>query len=167
MITTDRLLIRPIELEDAAFILELVNTDPYLNFIGNRNVTSLALAKEFIQAKMLDHFEKHGYGNSLILDKDTLTPYGTVSLFNRDNIEVVDLGFAVHPDHFRKGIAFEASSAVMYYSKHILNFEKLSAITSKVNTASNQLIQKLGFTYKKLINWENTEEKLLYYEIDL
>ena len=46
---TDRLFIRPLTITDDNFILELVNTEGWLKFIGNRNVTSPLEAGAYIQ----------------------------------------------------------------------------------------------------------------------
>ena len=46
---TERLLIRPIEISDAEFMLQLLNTDGWLKFIGDRNVHSIEEAAAYIQ----------------------------------------------------------------------------------------------------------------------
>ena len=49
LLTTDRLLIEPLVLADNNFILELVNTDGWIKFIGNRKITSPMEATAYIQ----------------------------------------------------------------------------------------------------------------------
>ena len=46
---TERLLIRPIEIGDANFMLQLMNTEGWLKYIGDRNVRSINQAIEYIQ----------------------------------------------------------------------------------------------------------------------
>lgn len=49
--TTERLTIRPTSEEDAAFIFELLNTPKWIENIGDRNITSVELAKDYISKK--------------------------------------------------------------------------------------------------------------------
>ena len=43
---TERVHLRPANLEDAAFILDLLNTPKWLQYIGDRNVRTLAAAEK-------------------------------------------------------------------------------------------------------------------------
>lgn len=52
---TDRLLIRPITIDDTAFVLELVNTKGWLEFIGDRSVRDIESANNYIQNKILNN----------------------------------------------------------------------------------------------------------------
>jgi hypothetical protein len=49
ILTTSRLLITPLAKSDENFIFELVNTEGWMEFIGNRNITSLVAAGAYIQ----------------------------------------------------------------------------------------------------------------------
>ena len=51
---TDRLLIRPIAASDSGFILELVNSAGWLQFIGDRNIRNTEDAKNYIR-KIIDN----------------------------------------------------------------------------------------------------------------
>ncbi|MFK8039089.1 MAG: hypothetical protein AB8B74_12415 [Crocinitomicaceae bacterium] len=44
----DRLIIRPINLANSKFIIELVNSDGWLKFIGNRNISNKNDAEKYI-----------------------------------------------------------------------------------------------------------------------
>ena len=46
---TERLFLRLTELEDASFILELFNTPKWIQFIGDRNLHTIAQAKNILQ----------------------------------------------------------------------------------------------------------------------
>jgi [ribosomal protein S5]-alanine N-acetyltransferase len=48
VIETDRLTLRFASLDDAAFILELLNDPDWLKFIGDRGVRTIDQAKEYI-----------------------------------------------------------------------------------------------------------------------
>ena len=55
-----------------------------------------------------------------------------------------DFGFALLPDHFRRGYAYEASRSHLQYAQ-ANGLVKLLAITLPSNLASIGLLTKLGF----------------------
>jgi len=58
---TERLLLKPTQLEDASFIFELLNSPGWLENIGNRNIGSLEEAKEYILNKMQKQLDRLGF----------------------------------------------------------------------------------------------------------
>jgi ribosomal-protein-alanine N-acetyltransferase len=139
-----RLKIRPIILDDDVFILELVNSEGWLRFIGDRNVKNQAEAKSYIQ-KILDRPASH-YG--VIECKDTKRPMGIVTFLHRETQSYPDLGFALLPDFEGFGYAMEACQIFLDTIKVGLKIQdKIIAITKSDNVRSIHLIQKLGFQY--------------------
>ena len=61
---TERLTLRPMTIEDAEFFMELVNTEKWLKFIGDRNVKDIKAAENYIKERMYPQYEK-GYYNYL------------------------------------------------------------------------------------------------------
>ncbi|WP_317134301.1 GNAT family N-acetyltransferase [Flavobacterium agricola] len=55
---TDRLFIRPTLVEDAEFILELLNSPKWIQHIGDRNVKTITEAENYIKTRMLPQLEK-------------------------------------------------------------------------------------------------------------
>lgn len=165
MIQTERLSIRPVSLGDADFIIELLNTKAYIENIGQRNIHTLTDAETYIEEKMLIHYRENGYGAFLITRKEDAVKLGILSLYNRPNVEGVDIGFAILPKYFAHGYATEAAAAVRDYAKYTLGLPEISAFTSKDNDASQHIIQKLGLVYEKEIVFGEEEEMLLYYRL--
>lgn len=163
MLNTERLRLTPMSLADAPFVLELLNTKEWIENIGQRNVHTLADAKQYIQDKMIKHFEKNGYGNYLMTRTADDVKIGCVSLYNREDVEGVDIGFALHPEYFGKGYAYEGAQVLIMYGKEDLNLGEICAFTSKNNIASQKLIEKLGMTCSKTILFGEEKEELLYY----
>ena len=67
---TKRLLIRPVIIEDAPFILELMNTPKWIQFIGDRNVKTVDAASNYIKEKAFPQLEKYGHTNNVIIRKN-------------------------------------------------------------------------------------------------
>lgn len=153
---TERLLIKPTSLEDAEFLLTLLNTPSWLQFIGDRYVKTLEDAKGYIRNRILPQFQELGYSNYTIMRKEDGTKVGTVGLYDREGVEGIDIGFALLPEYEGKGYAQEAA---------FTTFEllRLSAITTKNNEKSKKLLERLGFQSIGLIDLKNDGEALLLY----
>ncbi|MCK8521544.1 GNAT family N-acetyltransferase [Aquimarina sp. D1M17] len=158
-IETERLLIRPIALTDAKFILDLVNSKGWLKFIGDRNISNEDDAKTYIQ-KILDN--SNFYYNVFEL-KETKEAIGVVTFLKRDNEKFPDIGFALLPEFEKNGYTLEASKAYLDKISHSNIYEDIIAITLSNNKRSINLLQKLGLNYTG--NHKRGEEILSYYSL--
>ena len=163
---TERLFIFPVSLRDADFVLAVHNTPKFIQFIGDRNLRTAEDAENYIKNRFLPHYEKHGFGNCLIVEKSTGKKIGAVGVFVRDGLNVPDIGFSFLPEFEGKGYGFEASSKLMETVFTDFGLKKISAITTKENIASQKLIEKLGLKYLKMIKLPDDEVELMYYEIE-
>ncbi len=160
---TERLLCRPTGVEDAMFILELLNTPKWLTFIGDRNVHTLENATAYIQDKMIPQLERLGYGNYTVIEKVSNLKIGTVGLYDREGLEGVDIGFALLPAYEGKGYAFEASSKLMEAAQHTFKLSTINAITTRDNISSKALLEKLGLRFKETIKLPGNPKEFLFY----
>ncbi|MEZ5008622.1 MAG: GNAT family N-acetyltransferase [Chitinophagales bacterium] len=96
---TERLIIRPTNESDAAFLMELLNTPKWIQNIGNRNINNLEDAKVYIQTKCTPQFERLGYGNYTVVRKSDQVKLGTCGLYDREGLEGIDIGFAFLPQY--------------------------------------------------------------------
>ena len=163
---TERLIIRPMSLDDADLILELYNMPKFIQFIGNRNINSLTDAENYIKDKFLPQFEKSGFGNYLIVLKDGNQKIGGVGIFEREGLDIVDIGFSVLERFEGKGLMFEAAQKVKSIGMDDFGLTKISAITVKDNFSSQKLIERLGLKFQKYVTLPNETEELMYYETE-
>jgi [ribosomal protein S5]-alanine N-acetyltransferase len=105
---TARLVIRPFTIDDAAFVLELVNDPAWLEHIGDRGVRTLADARAYLDKGPLASYTRNGFGFSLVELKSTGEPVGACGLIKRETLTDVDLGFAFLPQFRGMGYAEEA-----------------------------------------------------------
>ena len=154
-IETVRLIIRPFTFDDAAFIIELLNTEGWLRFIGNRNVHSREDAENYLLNGPMKSYEQHGFGLSCICLKSTGEKIGMAGLIRRPELPYPDIGFALLPTFEKKGYAFEAAAGIIADARNRYSFEKLSAITNTDNDLSGNLLKKLGFKLEKEIEMNN------------
>ena len=161
---TERLQLRPVTAADAHFIVELVNTPKWLKYIGDRKVTNITAAEDYIKSKITSQFDTLGYGNYMVVRKEDGALLGNCGLYNRPGIEGIDIGFAFLERFEGKGYAFEASQKLLDVAFNDIEMNRVGAITVEDNTASRKLLEKLGLTFKKDISING--EDLMYYEIN-
>ena len=156
-IETERLILRPITLKDTKFILDLVNSEGWISFIGNRNVTNENEAENYIQ-KILD--DRNIYYSVFEL-KQSHKAIGIVTFINREEEQFPDLGFALLPEFEKNGYTFEASKAYLEKITGQQNQNNIIAITKPDNQKSISLLKKLGFQY--IEDKKKETETLSYY----
>lgn len=159
-ILTERLRLVPLAQVDAPFILELLNSEGWLTYIGGRNVHTIRDAQHYIQ-KILANANMRFW---VACSKELGKTIGLITMIKRSYLENSDLGFAFLPEYFGKGYGYEASQAVLRFCV-AENEIKFDAITLQHNLPSISLLEKLGFRYQRVL--EMDESKLLVYNLAL
>jgi RimJ/RimL family protein N-acetyltransferase len=163
---TDRLEIRKLEVDDARFMLDLLNQPSFHQFIGDRGVRTLEEARTYIEDRAFAAYEKNGFGPFAVELKTDGRVIGIVSLLDRDELDHVDIGFAFLPDSWRQGFATEATSAVMDFAFQDLGLEKIIAITQPDNIASIKTLDKMGLSFAGMTRLGDEDIDLLLYAIE-
>ncbi|WP_299007048.1 GNAT family N-acetyltransferase [uncultured Shewanella sp.] len=161
MLETERLIVRELTLEDAAFIHALMTSPLYLKNIGDRNIRSIEHAEAFLENNIIKSYQDNGYGLYAVVLKQTNQVVGMSGLVRREGLPHTDIGFGFLPEFMGKGYAYEASKAVMDYAQNVLELNPILAITVKDNVRSISLLNKLGLGYGRFIDWEGEEILLL------
>ncbi|MEQ1553250.1 MAG: GNAT family N-acetyltransferase [Ferruginibacter sp.] len=146
--TTNRLLIEPLSDNDTDFILELVNTDGWLKFIGSRNINTKTDAVAYIQK--INENQNITYWTVKL--KETKGSIGIITFIKRDYLEYNDIGFAFLPKFSKKGFAFEATQKVLESLIENKKITNILATTIPENSNSIKLLEKLGFNFDKKID---------------
>jgi RimJ/RimL family protein N-acetyltransferase len=163
ILETERLRLREFALDDTKFIIELLNSPGWLQFIGDRNVKTEEQATTYLQNGPLKSYIQNGFGLSLVEKKDDNQAIGMCGIIKRDSLDHPDIGFAFLPEHGGKGYAFEMASATLSYAKDKLSIPKVSAITLPANSRSIKLLEKIGLKFVKTFSFPNSNDELLLY----
>jgi [ribosomal protein S5]-alanine N-acetyltransferase len=163
VLETNRLVLRQFSIDDAPFILELLNTPGWLRYIGNRGIKTLTDAQSYLVNGPLMAYAKQGYGLCMVETKEASKPIGMCGLLKRDYLEHPDVGYALLTDCESQGYAHEIVSAVVQYAFHKLHFKVVNAITLPDNYKSTRLLHKLGFQQQSNIILE--DKKLLLFAL--
>ena len=165
-VETDRLLLRRFNVDDAPFILTLLNEPSFLRYIGDKKVRDLDGARQYILNGPIASYERHGFGLCMVEFRESHTPIGMCGLLKRDELSDPDIGFALLPDFWSKGFAFEAATAVLHDALERLSIQRVLAITSLDNDASIKLLERLGFKFEKIITLATTGEQVKLFKRD-
>lgn len=161
MIRTERLILKPLTIDDWSFMLNLLNQPDFIENIGDKNVKTEEQAREHVSQLMKTHQE---LGFSMLLmtlkpegqsEESAEEKVGVCGLLKRDFLPYPDLGYAILPQYYRQGYTFEAAQGVL---SHYDSFKNIMGITSDSNTGSQNVLLKLGF--KSIEPVKGPEDKL-------
>ena len=158
-IETERLILSEFSVDDAPFILEMLNDPAWLQFIGDRGIRTFDDARDYIVNKLQKSMKELGFGMLIVKLKDEETPIGTCGLLKRDYLDDMDIGFAFLPAFRGKGYAFEAASSTIAHGKENLKTQRILAFTDAANETSIKLITKLGLSYLTVWFWSQIDMK--------
>ena len=156
---TERLILNALCLTDTEFISELVNTQEWIKFIGDRNIRTKEDAKNYVQ-RIIDNPNINYW--VVKLKNDNLS-IGIITFIKRDYLEYHDIGFAFLPKYAKNGYAFEATKTVLNDAINKKNHRQILATTITENINSITLLKKLGLNFEKEI--EVGKDLLMIYSV--
>ena len=165
VLQTERLILRQLTLTDTPFIIELLNTEGWIKYIGERNVKNADQARQYLSNGPIKSYGQNGFGLYAVTLKNTNAPVGMCGLIQRDYLLHPDIGYAFLPQYNGQGYAFEIAKAVLQHAFTELKKEKILAITLPENKNSVKLLLKLGMKYEEVFVDEKSNETLERYGI--
>jgi ribosomal-protein-alanine N-acetyltransferase len=163
--TTGRLLIRQFVIDDAEFIVELLNQPSFIRFIGDKKVRTADDARSYIATGPIESYQWHGFGLYLVELKDRKVPIGMCGVLKRESLPDPDLGFAFLPEYWGKGYAFEAALAALDQARDFFKLTRILAITNPDNDASIKLLAKLGFQFERVMKLSSDSDEVKLFSL--
>lgn len=167
VLETDRLRLRRLSPGDAEFILRLLNEPSFIANIGDKGVRTTDDARSYILNGPVASYEKFGFGLWLVEVKESGAAAGICGLLKREALEDADIGYALLPEYWSRGYAFEAASAVLASAGEKFGLRRVVAITSADNQNSIRLLERLGFRYVKMVRLSDGGPELKLFASDL
>lgn len=148
ILETERLIMRPITLEDLPWLVEM-RTPPAVNkFLGGtRMQNGEALAKRM--PFYLECHEKYGFGMSVMTLKDTGEQIGTSGLQPLEDTGDIEVGYNLSEAHWRKGIGYECARRWLEHGFENAGLERIVAVAHPENTGSWRIMEKCGMTFQR------------------
>jgi RimJ/RimL family protein N-acetyltransferase len=160
VLETNRLQLRPCQIEDVQLVHALWTIDRVRYFLFDNRVISSDEAHSFVEDSVAN-FEQYGYGLWLIFERNIDSLIGFAG-FLRSEEGTPRLIYGVHPDRWGYGYATEAAKGVLSYALETLSLPKVRADVDEPNIASVRVLEKLGMRQigREVVN----EHPLLYFE---
>ncbi|QJD98273.1 GNAT family N-acetyltransferase [Mucilaginibacter robiniae] len=163
ILQTSRLTLRHFMLDDASFVLQLLNSPTWLKYIGDRDIKTLQEAQSYLVNGPLLNYQLHGFGMCVVCLRTDGTPIGMCGLVKRDVLPELDLGYALLPEYEGQGYGTEIARGVLQYYQAKLGLKRLLAITIADNIASIRVLEKLGFQFEKTITLKDDSDELMLF----
>lgn len=165
---TERLVLREFCGEDIPAVFEMYARQDMNQFLPHEPMKTIEEAKTRVKKRI--NLFKNGWGCrwAIAFKDQPETVIGSCGFFNvRIGTHTVEIGFEVHPDHWRQGIMTEAIIAVLDYSfsgKTPRPINRIEALVLPNNFMSLALLQNLGFidegTRRKFGYWNENYHDL-------
>ena len=148
-IETERLLLRKFAYTDANDMLKYWINDPLVQFMYSEPIYVNHQEVAELLNKYISSYEKIDYYRWAIILKETNQCIGQVAFFlvNSEN-HFGEIEYCIGRTFQKKGLATEATKAVMKFGFENINFHKVQICHKQGNTASEKVIGKCGFKYE-------------------
>ncbi len=160
---TERLRVEYFTLDDASFILELLNEADFIKNIADKGVRDIAAAEAYLRDGPVAMYAKHEHGLYKVSLKLNGEVIGMCGLIRRDTLDYPDLGYAFLKRHHGQGYASESGAATLERARQQLNMGQIVAITAQENAASVRVLEKLGFRFDAEIAIPGRAQPSLYF----
>ena len=141
---TERLLLRPITVEDMGFVYELFSRPETNRYSGHEELGSLEEAEE-----LYDKYMRPGPPSRFRVAvelKETGEPVGTLGLYSYSERDGrAELGYDLLEEHWGRGIMTESVREVVRYGFEEIGLNRIEATIDPENTRSVRLVERLGF----------------------
>lgn len=134
-------------MEDAAFVVQLLNEPSFIEFIGDRGVRTLQDAERYLREGPIASYRRFGHGLLRVSLKDSDIPIGMCGLVKRDTLPHPDIGFALLPAFWGQGFVTEVARAAMKHGREVLGIQVVLGITTPGNVRSIAVLEKLGLSF--------------------
>lgn len=160
ILETERLLLRPIQMDDARALFEMDSNPNVHLYLGNEPLTDIQECYGYIKS-IQNQYNQNGIGRFVIVLKETKEVIGWAGLKfiteeENGHHNFYDIGYRLQQKHWRKGYALEAAIAWRDYAFTEMKIPVIYASAHADNIGSNAILQKIGLHQKN---------KYLYHDI--
>jgi RimJ/RimL family protein N-acetyltransferase len=167
VLVTRRLALLKADDSHEEFIHRLLNDPSWIENIGDKQIATLADARDYIHDALQHSYDTFGHGLFVVSLKPGMIPIGLCGLINREFLDEVDLGFAFLPGHCGQGYATEAAGATLNYARTELGLLSVVAITLPSNHLCIRLLEKLGFQRQGMVQTGDGADRLELFSVSL
>jgi ribosomal-protein-alanine N-acetyltransferase len=145
LLTTDRLILRKLERDDAGELLKLRSDESVNKYLDRPKSKTINEVIEFINKIETGIIKNESFYWVISLKGDSKL-IGTICLWNLDRENSrAEVGYELLPAYQGKGLMQEALSKIIEYSFQTLGFKTTTAYTDSANERSIRILEKNNF----------------------
>ncbi|MEI5637500.1 MULTISPECIES: GNAT family N-acetyltransferase [unclassified Pseudoalteromonas] len=146
LIENSQIALRRANLEDAVFILQLLNQTSFINNIRDKGIRTIEDAQSHIEQSFLIPYQIGAVAPFVVVEQGTNQAIGICGLYQRPFLTCPDIGYAFLDDYTGRGLAYQSAALLIEFLKTQNEVSQLSAITLNSNKPSINLLSRLGFS---------------------
>lgn len=161
ILETSRLILRSWSLADAERLFEICSDADVMRYIGTgKHYERIEQARDFLNWA-INYERENGFCRWAVIEKDSGFIIGSCGFARPNGAEEVELGYLFVREKWGKGYATEAAIACLRYGFGKLDFREIIAMTALDNSASRNVLEKIGFV-KRGVEKIGNEDSLIY-----
>jgi ribosomal-protein-alanine N-acetyltransferase len=163
ILETARLRLRPLAAADVDDLHRLFTQPGVRRFLWDDEIIPRERTTAVVE-RSTALFATHGFGLWAISFKDSPAIVGFCGFWHFHEPPQLELLYGLSSDHWHRGLATEAATAMIRYGFDALGFARIEASTDAANTASVRVMERAGLRFwkREMTNGLDT----IYYAID-
>lgn len=150
-LTTDRLVLRGFTPQDVEALHDVLSERDVHHYFPRTDPPTREQVEKVI-ADQLAHWEKHQCGWWAVLLRENGKLIGWCGLQFLPEFDEIEVAYLVGKPYWGQGLATEAARAAVQFGFQSLGLDRIVALASVENGASQRVIQKLGMTLVERLN---------------
>lgn len=163
---TDRLLLREFTLDDKEAVYEFGSNEEIHTYTGDAMIGSVEEAEDLIKNVWFEDYKNYGYGRFATIYKPDNRLIGFAGLKYLPEFGETDIGYRFLPKYWGKGLATEASRAIIDYGFEHLKLKRIIGIAMPENIGSWKVLEKVGLHYYKTDDYDGDGGAYRWYKIE-
>ncbi|MCX2720486.1 GNAT family N-acetyltransferase [Lentiprolixibacter aurantiacus] len=164
ILQTERLILREMLPSDETNMLRLHSHPQVQQYTGDTIITTLEGIHGKIEEKIAE-YKKYGYGRWVAILREEMEFIGWAGLSYLPEFDEIDLGYRFLPEFWGRGLATEASRAILKYGFEELKLNRIIAMALPDNEASIRVMQKAGMQFEKFAPYEPGSKDVVWYAL--
>ena len=150
-VETERLLLRPLKVDDLPHLAPIWADPEVMRYIGAGETCDDERSRELL-GHLIEHWDDHGFGLWAVVPKAEQAPVGWAGLavptFLPAVLPAVEAGWLLARSHWGRGYATEATRALLAFGFGELKLHRIYATCDPKNRASARVLEKAGMRYE-------------------
>lgn len=157
-IESERFIIRELLPEDEEGFFRMDNDPEVHRYVGGRPLQIRKEVQDVIQF-VRKQYTDNGVGRWAVIEKETndflgWTGFKLMTETVNGHVNHYDFGYRLARHAWGKGVATESGRAALEYGLGHLKFDPVFAMTNVENKASRHVLEKLGFRFVKIFEYD-------------